>query len=329
MRRREFIAWLGALTIWQAAGRAEQPNRTRKIGILFGGFSSTDPESEARITAFTRRLHEFGWVEGHNIKFDVRFAGGDESRVQEYAKELIGMAPDVIVANSSPAVLALARQTKTIPIVFANVFDPVGNGLVTSLARPGGNITGFSNFEPVMAGKWLELLKEIAPNVSRVAAMFDTDNPASIEFNQTVAKLSPSFDLQYRAAPVSNAAEVQGVIDAISREANGGLVVMGGTVTSANRDAIVQLSAQRRVPAIYAFRYYVTSGGLLSYGVDGIDIFRSCATYVDVILKGAKPADLPVQTPTKFEFIINLKTAKTLGLEVPTKLLEFADEVIE
>jgi putative tryptophan/tyrosine transport system substrate-binding protein len=329
VRRREFIALLGAVAAWPPSGRAEQPDRIRKIGILFGGFSSTDPESQARVKAFTRQLGDLGWIEGQNVKFDVRFGGGDENQRQAYAKELVDMAPDVLVANSSPAVLALAHQTKTIPTVFANVFDPVGDGVVASLARPGGNVTGFSNFEPTMTGKWLELLTEIAPNVTRVAAMFDSDNPASIEFDQTVGKMAPSFHLQYLAAPVSNAAEIQEVVDAIGREANGGLIVMGGTVTSAYRDAIVQVSARRRVPAVYAFRYYVTSGGLLSYGVDGIDIFRRCAAYVDFILKGAKPADLPVQTPTKFEFIINLKTAKALGLRVPTKLLEFADEVIE
>jgi putative tryptophan/tyrosine transport system substrate-binding protein len=329
VRRREFIAGLGAAAARPLAGRAEQADRIRKIGILFGGFSNTDPESQARVKAFTRQLQELGWIEGHNIEFDVRFGGGDEDQRQAYAKELIDTVPDVLVANSSPAVLAFTHQTKTIPIVFANVFDPVGDGVVASLARPGGNVTGFSNFEPAMTGKWLELLTEIAPNVTRVAGMCDRDNPASIKFDQAVGKLAPSLQLQYHAAPVSNAAEIREAIDAIGREGNGGLIVMGGTVTSAHRDAIVRLSAQRRVPAVYAFRYFVTSGGLLSYGVDGIDIFRRCATYVDAILKGAKPADLPVQTPTEFEFIINLKTAKTLGLEVPTKLLEFADEVIE
>jgi putative tryptophan/tyrosine transport system substrate-binding protein len=335
MRRRQFITLLGgAAAGWPLAARAQRMDveRVRRIGILFGGFSETDPEPRARIEAFKVQLQQVGWIDGRNIKIDLRFGGGDENRLQANAQELIGLLPDVIVANSAPAVMALARQTKTTPIVFANFFNPVGSGLVASLARPGGNVTGFSNFEPAMAGKWLELLREIAPDVTRVAAMFDRTNVLNAEyaeFAQTAEKLAPSLHLQYTALPVSNAADVQEAIRSSAREPNSGLIVMGGTVTSANRETIVRLAAQHRLPAVYAFRYYITTGGLLSYGVDGVDLFRRTGTYVDLILKGAKPAELPVQTPTKFELAINLKTAKALGLTVPDKLLATADEVIE
>jgi putative ABC transport system substrate-binding protein len=330
MRRREFISLLGSgAATWPLAARAQQTERVRRIGILFGGFSEADSEPRARIEAFTRQLQEFGWIDGRNIKIDVRFGGGDDNRRRTYAEELIGGMPDVIVANSALAVVALAQQTKAIPIVFTSFIDPVGSGLVASLARPGGNITGFSNFEPAMTGKWLQLLKEIAPGVIRVVAMFDRSNPSNAEFARTAENLAPAFHLQYASAPVSNATDVQEAIDVVARQPNSGLVVFGGTVASANREAIVRLVAQHRMPAIYAFRYYVTSGGLLSYSVDAVDLFRRAATYVDRILKGAKAADLPVQRPTEFELVINLKTANALGLAVPPTLLATADEVIE
>jgi putative ABC transport system substrate-binding protein len=329
MNRREFIRLLAATAVTPPlVARAQPPDSVRRIGIFFGGFSETDPESRARIEAFTQRLQELDWIEGRNIKFDLRFGGGDNNRQRAYAAELIGMMPDAIVANSAPAVMALVRQTKTIPVVFANVFDPVASGFVASLARPGGNITGFSNFEPTMAGKWLELLKEIAPGVTRVTAMFERSNP-NAEFARIAEQAAPSLHLQYTAAPVSSATDIQNVIHAIVQESNSGLVVIGGTITSANREAIVGLASQHRLPAVYAYRYYVTSGGLLSYGVDSIDIFRRAAGYVDRILKGTKPADLPVQQPTKFELVINMKTAKALGLEVPPTVLARADKVIE
>jgi putative tryptophan/tyrosine transport system substrate-binding protein len=331
MRRRNFIVGLASTTAtWPLAARAQQrPDRVRRVGILFGGFSDSDPELKARVAAFKRQLQELNWIEGRNVHIDLRFGRGDKDRLRANAQELIGLMPDVITANSAPAVLELARQTKVIPIVFANVFDPIGSGLVASLAQPGGNITGFSSFEPAMVGKWLELLKEIAPSVTRVTAMFDRDISSDAQFAQTAERLAPSLNLQYVAAPVSNAADIQEAIDASVRQSNCGLVVMGGTMTAANREAIVQLAAQHRVPAIYANRYYVTSGGLLSYGVDGVDLFRRAGTYVDLILRGTKPPDLPVQTPTKFELVINLKTAKSLDLNVPDKLLATADEVIE
>jgi putative tryptophan/tyrosine transport system substrate-binding protein len=225
-------------------------SRSRRIGILFGGFSDTDPEPRARIEAFTRQLQELGWIDGHNIKIDLRFGGGDDSRRRAYAEELIGRMPDVIVANSAPAVIAFARQTKAIPIVFTSLIDPVGSGLIASLARPGGNITGFSNFEPAMTGKWLQLLKEIAPGVIRVVAMFDRSNPSNAEFARTAENLAPSFHLQYASAPISNATDVQEAMDVVGRQPNSGLVVIGGTVASANREAIVRLVAPATWKAI-------------------------------------------------------------------------------
>jgi putative tryptophan/tyrosine transport system substrate-binding protein len=327
--RRQFLSSLGGMIVVSPLAAHAQQAGVRRIGILFGGFSDTDPELHARVDAFTFQLQGLGWINGQNIRIDLRTGAGDANRLRADAENLAGMAPDVLVANSAPAVVALAQQTKTIPIVFANFFDPVRSGLVASLARPGGNVTGFSNFEPTMTGKWLELLQEIAPSVTRVLGMADRSNPTYAEFARTAENLAPSFHLQYTAAPVSNATDVREAIDAFARESNSGLVVMGGTVTSASRDLIVRLAAQHRMPAVYAFRYYVTGGGLLSYGVDGLDLFRRTATYVDRILRGAKPAELPVQQPTKFELVINLKAAKSLGLNVPPTLLSTADEVIE
>jgi putative tryptophan/tyrosine transport system substrate-binding protein len=329
MRRREFITLLGgAAAGWPVAARAQQTDRIRRIGILFGGFNESDPEVLARVKVFRLELEQLGWVEGRNIRFDLRAGAGDTDRIRSYAEELIGMMPDVLMANAAPAVIALARQTKTMPIVFANFFDPIGSGLVASFARPGGNVTGFSNFDPAMTGKWMQLLTEIAPNLSRVTAIFD-NNATYAEFTRTAEKLASSFHLQYVPAPVSNTADVERAIAAAAQESNSGLIVMGGTVASANREAIVRLTAQYRLPTLYSFPYYVTGGGLASYGVDGIDLWRRAATYVDRILKGASPADLPVQLPTKFELLINLSTAKALGLTIPQPLLATADQVIE
>jgi putative tryptophan/tyrosine transport system substrate-binding protein len=330
MRRREFITLLGgAAAAWPLTVHAQQPERVRRIGILFGGFSDTDPEPRARIAAFTRGLQDLGWTGGRNIQIDLRIGAGNADRVKAHAEALIGSAPDVLAANSAPAVAALARQTKTIPIVFASVIDPVGSGFVASLAQPGGNITGFSNFEPAMGGKLLELLKEIAPEVTRVLAMFDRASPSYVEFNRTIESLAPSLNVQYRSAAVANAAEVEHAIESFARDPAGGLIVVGGTVAAAHRETIVGLAGRYRVPAIYSFGYYARIGGLMSYGVDGIDLWRRAASYVDRVLRGAKPADLPVQRPIKFELMINLKTAKALGLQVPPTLLAIADEVIE
>jgi putative ABC transport system substrate-binding protein len=327
MRRRNFIQGVALSCAWPLAARAQQSARLRHIGILFSGFSETDPEPKDRVAAFKQELGKLDWIEGQKIQFDLRIGAGDANRVSAYADELIGMMPDVLAANAAPAVFALARRTKSIPIVFANFFDPVSSGIVASLARPGGNITGFSNFDPGMTGKWMELLTEIVPSLSRVVAISD-NNASYVEFTRTAERLAPSFHLHV-SAPVSNTADVEHAIDAAARESNCGLVVMGGTVASANREAIIRLTAQHHVPAVYSFRYYVVGGGLISYGVDGVDLWRRAAAYVDRILKGANPADLPVQLPTKFELLINLKTAKALGLIIPPSLLALADEVIE
>ena len=330
VRRREFITLLGgASAAWPLTARAQPSEHVKRIGILFGGFSDTDPEPPARVAAFTRNLQELGWTDGRNVQIELRIGAGNAERVKAYAEELIGRMPDVLAANSGPAVAALARQTQTIPIVFASVLDPVGAGFVASLAKPGGNITGFSAVEPAITGKWLELLKEIAPEVSRVLVVFDRANPSNAEFDRLIEGLAASLNLQHGSAAVADAAEIEHAIDSFAHDRGGGLVVVGGTIAAAHRERIVGLARHHRLPAIYAFAYYPRIGGLLSYGVDGVDLWRRAATYVDRILRGTKPADLPVQTPTKFELVINLKTARELGLQVPPTLLAIADEVIE
>jgi putative ABC transport system substrate-binding protein len=320
---------LGAAIAWPFAARAQQADRVRRIGILFGGFSDTDPEPRARIEAFRLHLKDLGWSEGHNLRIDLRLGGGDAKRVGAYAEELTAMRPDVLAANSGPAVAALAHLTKSIPIVFASVFDPVSSGFIASWAHPGGNITGFSNFDPAMAGKWMELVKEIAPDVTRVLVMFDRANPAYEEFNRVIERLAPSLHLQRDVAAVATAAELEQAIASFADASGGGLIVVGGTVASAHREKIIALAERHRLPAIYAFGYYPRIGGLMSYGVDGVDLWRRAAIYVDRILKGEKASDLPVQAPVTFELVINLKTAKTLGLTVPITLQASADEVIE
>jgi putative tryptophan/tyrosine transport system substrate-binding protein len=287
MKRREFITGLGTAASWPFGTRAQQLDRVREVGVLFGGFSATDSEPRARMGALTRQLRELGWIEGRNLKIELRFGRGDDNLRRAYAEELVGLKPDVIVANSAPAIVAVAKQTATIPIVFTNFFDPIGSGLIGSLAHPEANITGFSDFEPNITGKWLELLKAIAPGVTRVSAMFDR-NDSYVEFSRTAEQLASEFHLQYAAAPVSEAAEIQQTIEAIARQPNGSLMVMGGTVASANRQRLVEAVFQHGIPAVYAFRYYVTNGGLISYGVDSVDIFRRAAAYVDRVLKGLR-----------------------------------------
>jgi putative ABC transport system substrate-binding protein len=314
--------------VWPLAAHAQQPEGIRRIGVLFSGFSEIDPEPQARLGAFRRELQELGWTEGRNVRTDIRIGAGQSERVRTYAQELVALKPDVLAVNASPALSALARETQTIPIVFANVFDPVGGGFVETLARPGRNITGFASLDPGMTGKWLELLKDIAPSVTSVQAIFDRGSASYAEFGRTIADLAPSFQLHYADAPVADLAEIEQAIESSARESGGALIVMG-TVAAANRAALVRLAADHRVPAIYSFGYYAHIGGLLSYGVDGVDLWRRAAPYVDRILRGATPADLPVQAPTKFELVINLNTARSLGLNVPPTLLARADEVIE
>ena len=331
MRRRDFITILGGSVVaWPLAARAQQPGGMRRIGVLVA-FAESDRAGQARTAAFREELQKLGWAERRNIRIDTRWATPDdvESR-QRFAKELVALRPDLILSHGTPTTAALLQQTRTIPIVFAGVSDPVGSGFVTSHPRPGGNVTGFHNMEPTMASKWLELLKEIAPRVKRVALLF---NPATAPYAEYW--LSPfkaaatSFAFEAIAAPVRDASELETVVAAQAREPDGGLVVMPDTFTSGHRAEITALAARYRLPAIYPFRFFVEVGGLLSYGNDLIDEFRRAAAYADRILKGEKPSELPIQFPVKFELVINLKTAKALALDVPSQLQQRADEVIE
>jgi ABC-type uncharacterized transport system substrate-binding protein len=329
MRRREFITLLGgAAALWPLTARAQQP--VRRIGVLMG-YAESDREAQARVAAFREGLQKLGWADGRNVRFDIRWViPRDAEARQRFAKELIALQPDLILSHGTPNTATLLKQTRTISIIFAAVSDPVGSGFVASFPRPGGNITGFINMEPTMAGKWVELLKEIAPRVARVALLF---NPATapyaeywLNFFKTAAA---SFAVQAIAAPVHDTSEIETVVAAQARAPNGGLVVMPDTFTSAHRAEITALAARHRLPAVYPFRFFAEVGGLLSYGNDLIDDFRRAASYADRILKGAKPSELPVQGPVKFELVINLKTAKTLGLNVPLQLQQRADKVIE
>jgi putative ABC transport system substrate-binding protein len=331
MKRREFIALLGVTAAaWPLAARAQQAERVRRIGVLMG-YVESDLEVQSHIAAFREGLQKLGWTEGRNTQLDTRWAAPDDAESRRrFAKELVALQPDVILSNTTPTTTALLEQTSTIPIVFAIVADPIGSGFVANFARPGGNVTGFTFTEPTMAGKWLELLKEIAPRVVRVAMLF---NPMSATYadywlNPFKAAAS-SFAVEAIAAPVRDTSELESVIAAQAREPNGGLIAMPDSFTDAHRVEITSLAARYRLPAVYPFRFFAEVGGLLSHGVDRTDNFRRAATYVDRILKGEKPADLPVQTPTKYELVINLKTAKALGLELPPTLIARADEVIE
>jgi putative ABC transport system substrate-binding protein len=328
MRRRDFITMLGgAAAAWPLATRAQQ-DRIRRIGVLTG-YAASDPEGQARVGAFRQGLRELGWVENRNVWIDVRWAAADPSLLRAYAAELMEMTPDVILVNNAQGLTAVQGERRDIAIVFAGVSDPVGLHFVDSLARPGGNVTGFTTFEFSPVAKLLEALKEIAPNVARVALIFDPDNPSSVGHLRSLETAAPSFAVKSVAAAVHNPVEIELAIEAFARERNGGLLIPPNTTLTSHRDLIVASAARHRLPAVYPFRVFVTAGGLMSYGADRVDQFRSAASYVDRILKGAKPADLPVQQPSKFELVINLKTAKALGLEVPASILLRADEVIE
>ena len=321
MRRRAFITLLGAAAasspLWPFAARAQQSDRMRRIGVLMS-FAASDPESQMRLAAFEKGLRELGWVEGRNLRTEYRFAAGGGDLLRSHAAELVRMAPDLILANSTPVMAALQEQRRTLPIVFVQVTDPVGQGLVPNLARPGGNLTGFTNFEFSIGTKWLETLKEIAPRVTRVALVFNPDTaPFAGLFRQPVEAAAPSFGVTPSLAAGRDAAGIERAIDAFAREPNGGLMVLPDVSTTNHRELIIALAARHRLPAVYPYRYFAASGGLLSYGSDVADVFRRAATYVDRILKGASPGELPVQAPTKYELVINLKTAKALGLEVP------------
>jgi putative ABC transport system substrate-binding protein len=330
IRRREFISLLGgaAAASWPIAARAQQAERMRRIGML-AALAVDDPESVARHTAFVQALQELGWTDGRNLRIDTRWGARDAERRRKYAAELVALTPDVIVATGSPSVGALQQATSTVPIVFVSVVDPVGSGFVASLARPAGNATGFTPHEYGMGAKWLELLKEIAPRLMQVAVLRDPASPAGIGLLAAMQGVAPSLGVDLRPVGVGDASEIERAVTALGREANGGLIVTSTGLMIVQREMITALAAQYKLPAMYFQRVFVTSGGLISYGPDNADQYRQAAGYVDRILKGEKPADLPVQAPTKYELVINLKTAKALGIEVPTTLLARADEVIE
>ena len=330
MQRREFMTLLGgAVVAWPRAARAQQADRMRRVGVLESR-AADDPEGQARLAAFAQGLQELGWTEGRNLRIDYRWAAADADRYRTYAAELVALAPDVILASASASVAAFQQTTRTVPIVFVNVIDPVGAGFVASLARPGGNATGFTLFEYSLSGKWLELLKEIAPHLTRIAILRDPAIAAGIgQFAVIQAMASPSFGIELSPIDVRDGGEIERDIAAFARAPNGGLIVTASSGAAAYRELIITLAARHRLPAVYPFRYFVTNGGLISYGPDTTEQFRRAAGYVDRILKGEKAGDLPVQAPTKYELVINLKTAKALGLTVPPSLLARADEVIE
>jgi putative ABC transport system substrate-binding protein len=330
MRRREFFTFLsGVAVVWPFAARAQQLDVVRRIGVLMG-FAESDREGQAFVAAFREGLQKLGWAEGRNIRIDYRWTGLDTELVQRFAKELVALQPDLILTQSTPATAELLRRTRTIPIVFALVADPIGSGFVASFPQPGGNVTGFVTMEPTMASKWLELLKEIAPRVARAAMLF---NPATAPYAEywlnPFKAAAASVAVQAIVAPVHDTSELESAVAAQAHEPNGGLIVMPDTFTTEHRSEITSLAARYRLPAVYPYRVFVEFGGLLSYGDDLTDNFRRAASYVDRILKGEKPAELPVQAPVKFELVINLKTAKALGLDVPLQLQQRAEKIIE
>jgi putative ABC transport system substrate-binding protein len=329
MRRREFIKLIaGAMAVWPFAVRAQQIKRTRRIGVLMP-LSANDPEAQARVAAFLQGLQELGWSVGRNVTIDIRWSADNNADARKYATELIALAPDVILASSTPAVAPLVQMTRTVPIVFTTVVDPVGSGFVDSLARPGGNITGFTLFEYSMSGKWLQLLKEIAPGVTRAAVLRDPTIASGPAQFAAIQAFAPSLGVELRPVDVRDEGEIERAIALFAQSPNSGLIVTGSPQASSHRDLIIALAARHRLPAVYSARFWTVGGGLISYAPDYLDQFRRAAAYVDRILKGEKPADMPVQAPTKFDLVINLKTAKALGLDVPHSLLARADEVIE
>jgi ABC-type uncharacterized transport system substrate-binding protein len=326
VKRREFITLLGGTAAWPLAARAQQPDRMRRVGVLMG--ISDDAEGHARIAAFRRALAALGWTEGRNVQFIYRWSAGDVAQARPFAKELLNLRSDVILANSTPIAVAVRDTTRTTPTVFVQVSDPVTAGVVQSLERPGGNLTGFTNFEPSIANKWLGLLKGVAPNIRRIAYLFNP-NTAPLFYAKAVETTAPLLSIRPFAAAVHNAAEMDREIGQFARESDGALLVLPDLFTATNRQSIIGLAARHRLPAVYPFRYFVSNGGLISYGIEMLETYRQAASYVDRILKGERPGDLPVQQPTKFELVINLKTAKALGVEISPELLARADEVIE
>jgi putative tryptophan/tyrosine transport system substrate-binding protein len=326
--RREFIAVLGgAAAAWPIAARAQQPDRVRRVGVLSG--LADDPEGQARVAAFRQELQRLGWTDGRNMRLDLRWGGGDAEFLRKHAAELVALAPDVLFSTGTASTGPLLQATRAVPIVFASVIDPVGAGFVESLARPGGNATGFLQFEYSLSGKWLELLREIAPEVKRVAVLRDHNLTAGIGQFAALQAVAPSGVVDFTTVNLLDHAEIERAIAAFTRYADGGLIVTASALSIVHRDLIIMLAARHKLPAVYWDRLFVSSGGLISYGADQIDHCRRAAGYVDRILKGEKPADLPVQSPTKYELAINRKTATALGLDIPPMLLARADAVIE
>jgi len=330
VKRREFITLLGgAAAAWPLAARAQQSERVRRIGVLMA-YAENDLEAQGQVAAFREALQGLGWTDGRNIRFDFRWAALDAETMERFAKELIGLKPDLILSQTTPSTAVLLQHTHTIPIIFGIASDPIGSGFVASLARPGGNSTGFATAEGSLGGKWLEVLKETAPRITRFASMF---NPAQAPYAEIYLNpfkaAAQSFDVEARVAPVKDTSEIESVVAELARTPNGGLVVMPDGFTLSHRGEIVSLTARYRLPTVYAFRFFTEVGGLLSYGPDLTDNFRRAATYADRILKGEKPSELPVEYPVRYYLTINLKTAKTLGLDVPAQLQQRADEVIE
>jgi len=329
VKRRAFISLLGGTAVaWPLAARAQQDGRFRRIGVLMP-FDETDPVAKTIVSAFTQALADLGWTDGRNVRMDLRWGRGDDNRIRALAQDLVGLQPDFILTNGTPATIAVQRETGTIPTVFANVSDPVASGIVATLNQPGGNITGFALYEVSLGGKWLELLSEIAPGLKRAAIMFNPDTVPVSTFMPSLETAARTLKVVPILAPVHDDVEIKAAIIALGREPGGGLVTMPDVFLTVHRAPIISAAARNNVPAVYAASEISRDGGLLSYGVDRVDTIRRAATYVDRILRGAKPAELPVQLPTKFEMVLNLKTAKALGLTVPPTLLARADEVIE
>jgi putative ABC transport system substrate-binding protein len=328
IQRRDFITLLGGAAAWPLVARAQQGDRVRRIGWLRGG-DENDPLAKSLVSALTQALADLGWAEGRNMRTDLRWVGADNNRIQALARELVGLQPDIILAAGTPATAAVQRETRTIPIVFAYVTDPVASSIVARLDRPSGNITGFANLEATLGGKWLELLSEIAPGLKRVAIMFNPDTAPASAYMPSVETAARSLKVVPIITPLHSDVEIETAIMALGHEPGGGLVVMPDAWTQVHRVPIISAAARNHVPALYSLSYFARDGGLLSYGVDPVDIYRRAATYVDRILRGAKPGELPVQFPTKFEMLVNRKTATALGLAIPPSILLRATEVIE
>jgi len=328
VRRREVIAWIGGAATWPLAARAQQPGRTKRIAVLVAT-AANDPDVQANLAAFTQGLQQLGWITGSNVQIDTRWGAGDSDTIRKHAEELAALAPDAVLISGNAGMAPMLQASRSVPIVFVNVADPVGAGFVESLARPGGNVTGFMQFEYSLSAKWVELLKQVAPNVTRAAVIRDPAISAGVGQFAVIQSVAPSLGVEVSPINVRDVSEIERGLEAFARASNGGLIVTASALASVHRDRIIAVAAEHKLPGVYFRRNYVDSGGLISYGIDLAGQNRRAAGYIDRILKGEKPADLPVQAPTMYELVINLKTAKALGLEIPPALLARADEVIE